>query len=126
MRLWQINFMFGYSSFRCRGALSFATLHAADETRWVPYSAHYTEAVSSSGPSGNTSKHSVLDESRSEDGSMLSVSKVEGREVKGKLWLANGEVDDLDYTRQQAIVSAHARLGCMHRYRKFPRPAARL
>ncbi len=25
-----------------------------------------------------------------------------------KLWLADGEIDDMDYTRQQAIVSGHA------------------
>ncbi|MBV9502902.1 MAG: hypothetical protein JO138_26315 [Acidobacteriaceae bacterium] len=91
------------------GGVSLAAPQATNGTEWTPYSAHYTETVSSQGPSGNqTHKNSEVDELRSEDGSVLSISKVGGNEIKGKLWLASGEIDDLDYTRQQAIVSGHA------------------
>jgi hypothetical protein len=77
--------------------------------RWVQYTAHYIQTRSSSGSAGNhTQENSVVDESRSRDGSLSFVKKVNGKAVLGKLWLTNGEMTELDYTRQNAIIGGKA------------------
>ena len=77
--------------------------------KWVAYTAHYKETLSTRGPGADqTNKTSEVDESRAEDGSLSSVQKIDGKPTKGKLWLANGEVTELNYALRQAVVTKHA------------------
>lgn len=77
--------------------------------KWVAYTAHYTETLSSQGPGANQSnKVPEVDESRAEDGSLSSIQKVDGKPTKGKLWLADGEIIELNYSEQQAVTTNHA------------------
>lgn len=81
----------------------------ATDGKWVAYTAHYKETLSIHGPGVNQlNKTSEVDESRAEDGSLSSVEKIGGKPTKGKLWLANGEITELNYSQQQAVVTKHA------------------
>ncbi len=81
-----------------------ATPRSTDSTNWVRYSAHYTEQVSTRDTSGNeTQKQTLKEEFRSDDGDLLTVVKDNGKEISGKLWLADGRKFTLDYVNKKAI-----------------------
>lgn len=95
-------------------ALSFSSgliLVAAQGTngKWVPFSAHYNETVSSKDSSGNVMhKQLVSDEKRSEDGAMMMIESQGGQAVSGKIWQADGKMIDIDYGRQQAFTAGQS------------------
>ncbi|MGA8230616.1 MAG: hypothetical protein WB795_03960 [Candidatus Acidiferrales bacterium] len=81
-----------------------ATPKTSDSGRWVSYSAHYTETVSTRDASGvATDKQTFTEEVRSEDGAFLSVVKENGQAISGKLSQADGHGFSLDYLKKRAI-----------------------
>lgn len=81
-----------------------ATPKRSDPTKWVSYSAHYTEKVSTRDASGVTTDNLELtEEVRSEDGALLSVLKENGQPISGRLHQADGQMFSLDYVKKQAI-----------------------
>jgi hypothetical protein len=69
-----------------------------DGGRWVSYTAQCTETVTTRDASGaTTSKQTLTDELRSEDGAVLSIVKENGQATSGRLWQADGHKYSLDY-----------------------------
>ncbi len=82
-----------------------ALLGAAEP--WVPYTAHYEETATvrdSNGVVNQTRKEFV--EYRTSDGSTARFRQVGGTTVSGRIWLACGDIIDLDYNRKLAIGSS--------------------
>lgn len=81
----------------------------ASGDKWVAYSARYTETMSSHDSSGNK-KHtqSMLEVTRSDDGSELSQQEVDGQVTTGKLWQACGQVITINYMTKRAIITGQA------------------
>jgi hypothetical protein len=78
-------------------------------TRWVPYSAHYTETVSiQKSASTPSTTETLTEEWRSDTGSMLTVVKVGGTRTSGKLWQASGQRFALDYLSKKAISTGNS------------------
>jgi hypothetical protein len=86
------------------GLLLAASAQAGNGQRWVPYSAHYTETVSSPDSSASpANRQTFTEEFRSNDGSTIKVVKVDGKSISGRLWLASGQQFSLDYPAKRAV-----------------------
>jgi len=87
-----------------------AQAQSAAGSAWVPYSAQFTETIttwSQSSPN-RTTKQSLIEEKRSKDGSLLSVRSENGHVTSGTLWKSCGQILSLDYIGKRAIPSRQA------------------
>jgi hypothetical protein len=104
-KLWLIALLVSAGSFLVAQQLTAGT------TRWVPYSAHYTETVHTRDSSGaETQKLTLSDEIRSDDGAKLTIFKVDGKNMSGRLHESNGQMFSLDYLNKRAVLTGQSPL----------------
>ncbi len=97
--------------FKCLYVFWFgAIVFAQQSPTWVPYSARYSDTLNETDSSGHTISHQqkVGQEIRSSDGSKLTTVEVNGQRTTGRLWLACGQIINLDYAQKTATVAAIA------------------
>lgn len=93
------------------GSFLAAQQATTDSTRWVRYSARYTETVHTRDSSGAvTQKQTLSEEVRSDDGAVLTVVKVGGKNMSGKLRESNGQMFSLDYLAKKAVLTGQSPL----------------
>jgi hypothetical protein len=104
-KLWSVALLLQAGSFLA------AQQPITGSTRWVQYSAHYTETIHTRDSSGaETQKQTLIEEVRSDDGTMLTVFRVDGKTTSGRLRESNGQVFSLDYPTKRAVLTGQSPL----------------
>jgi hypothetical protein len=84
-----------------------AQAQPAPHGTWVPFTARYAETSTSRDGAGHQTSQQVatIVETRSKDGSLLSVKSEGGQVTSGQLWDSCGQVFSLDYRQKRAVLS---------------------
>jgi hypothetical protein len=78
----------------------------AASATWVPFTAQYAETSTTvDGAGQSTGDRAVITETRSKDGSQLSIKSEGGQAVSGELWDSCGQMFSLDYRQKRAVLS---------------------
>lgn len=89
--------------------LGMAQAQPAPNGTWVPFTARYTETSTSRDSAGHqTNQQVAIVETRSKDGSLLSVRSENGQVTSGSLWDSCGQMFSLDYLQKRAVLSRQA------------------
>jgi hypothetical protein len=76
-----------------------AMAHTSNTNDWVPYTATYNETYTNP---GQPQRIALTTESRSSDGSLLTMTQDNGRK-SGKLWKSSGDLYSLDFINNHAV-----------------------